>query len=245
MWNRGAEMGDEMLTYSKQWNISAKYFYDKGYYSWMADKLSGYKNVLEVGCGTGYSTLALVEKGYKVIAIDKNVECLNRAKKLLSEKGYTNGEVAFIEGDIAENLIRDELVKQFEFDVVICWNIGTYWDKQTLQSYIPYMNEYGLTAQQIVMNPKSSYSELIIWETCRLAKAKGVASHIVDRAAKTINEQNDNYYCDLRDEFDFHDIVYDSKEADSISNGGIMLTKNGIMSKERKVDVIFTSIMYK
>lgn len=53
---------NEKIKYSEQWDISAQYFYNKGYYSWMADKLTGYKNVLEVGCGTGYSTLALVEK---------------------------------------------------------------------------------------------------------------------------------------------------------------------------------------
>ena len=66
---------NEKIKYSEQWDISAQYFYNKGYYSWMADKLTGYKNVLEVGCGTGYSTLALVEKGYRVIAVEKNPEC--------------------------------------------------------------------------------------------------------------------------------------------------------------------------
>lgn len=60
-----------------------KIFYDKGYYTWMVDKLTAYKIVLEVGCGTGYSTLALVERGYKVIAVDKNPECFEKAKALL------------------------------------------------------------------------------------------------------------------------------------------------------------------
>ena len=83
-------MHDELI-YSEQWDVSSKYFYDKGYYTWMAEKLTPYKTILEVGCGTGYSTLALVEKGYKVIALDKNPECLEKAKKLLSQKGYTNG----------------------------------------------------------------------------------------------------------------------------------------------------------
>ena len=82
--NRGVDskMNDELI-YSEQWNVSSKYFYDKGYYAWMADKLTAYKIVLEVGCGTGYSTLALVERGYKVIAVDKNPECLEKAKALL------------------------------------------------------------------------------------------------------------------------------------------------------------------
>ena len=55
-------MTDEEL-YAKQWNVSAEYFYEKGYYTWMAEKLADYNVVLEIGCGTGYRTLALIEKG--------------------------------------------------------------------------------------------------------------------------------------------------------------------------------------
>lgn len=112
---------NEKIKYSEQWDISAQYFYNKGYYSWMADKLTGYKNVLEVGCGTGYSTLALVEKGYRVIAVEKNPECINKAKKLLYENGYKRGEVSFITGDIVDEALRNKLVKKFKFDITICW----------------------------------------------------------------------------------------------------------------------------
>lgn len=63
---------NEAEKYAVQWDISAQYFYEKSYYSWMSEKLNGYKIVLEIGCGTGYSTLALAEKGFKVLAVDKN-----------------------------------------------------------------------------------------------------------------------------------------------------------------------------
>lgn len=154
--NRGVDskMNDELI-YSEQWNVSSKFFYDKGYYTWMADKLTAYKIVLEVGCGTGYSTLALVERGYKVIAVDKNPECLEKAKALLSEKGYINGEVSFVTGDIVVDEIRNELINKFEFDVVICWNVGTYWNRQMIEYYLPCMLEYGLNRQQIASNPES------------------------------------------------------------------------------------------
>ena len=72
-------MNDE-YNYALQWDNSAKYFYDNGYYDWMAERIDSYNSVLEIGCGTGYSTLALVRKGFKVIAVDKNQECLNKAK---------------------------------------------------------------------------------------------------------------------------------------------------------------------
>lgn len=244
--NRGVDskMNDELI-YSEQWNVSSKYFYDKGYYAWMADKLTAYKIVLEVGCGTGYSTLALVERGYKVIAVDKNPECLEKAKALLSEKGYINGEVSFVAGDIVVDEIRNELINKFEFDVVICWNVGTYWNRQMIEYYLPCMLEYGLNRQQIASNPESSYSELIIWDECRLAKAKGVASHIVDRGAEVINAQTDPYYYTLKDEFGFSSIEYDNKVADSISGGGRMLTTNGTINTETKINIIFISIMYR
>lgn len=237
-------MNDELI-YSEQWNVSAKYFYDAGYYSWMADKLIGYETVLEIGCGTGYSTLALVEKGYKVITIDKNPECMKKAKDLLRKKGYVNGEVTFVIGDITNDETRNELVNQYKFDVVTCWNIGTYWNRQMIDNYLPYMYEYGLSQQQILSNPESSYSELIIWNTCRLAKSKGIASHIIDRGAEVINEQTDPYYYTLRDEFEFSSIEYDNKVADSISNGGRMLTTNGNINTKGKIEIIFISVMYR
>ena len=83
---------NEKIKYSEQWDISAQYFYNKGYYSWMADKLTGYKNVLEVGCGTGYSTLALVEKGYRVIVVEKNPECINKAKNCFMKMDIKEGK---------------------------------------------------------------------------------------------------------------------------------------------------------
>lgn len=226
-------MNDELI-YANQWSESAKYFYNKGYYGWMADKLNPYKTVVEIGCGTGYSTLALVEKGYKVIAVDKNSECLEKAKLLLSENGYTNDEVIFFEGDIADDAIRTKLINQFEFDVVICWNIGSYWNRQMMEYYLPYMIEYGLNIQQIRANPESSYSELIIWYVCKLAKDKGVAAHIIDRGAEIISKQTDTYYCTLKKEFGFSNIEYDNKFADSISRGGRMLTTNGRLNQIHK-----------
>lgn len=237
-------MTDELL-YANQWNTSAEYFYSKGYYSWMADKLVSYTTVLEIGCGTGYSTLALLEKGFKVIAVDKNPKCIEHAKELVHAKGYTDEKVVFIEGDIALDNTRDELVSKYQFEAVTCWNVGSYWNKQMVQQYLPYMLEYGLNRQQIAANPESSYSELIIWDTCRLAAAKGAAAHIIDRSGEIINQYNDPYYYTLKDEFDFSAIEYDNKSADSISSGGRMLITNGKVNNEKKVDIIFVSVLYK
>lgn len=237
-------MTDEEL-YAKQWNVSAEYFYEKGYYIWMAEKLADYNVVLEIGCGTGYSTLALIEKGYKVIAVDKNEECITKAKSLIIEKGYTDDNVVFILSDIAIDSERQNMMDSYDFDVVVCWNVGSFWNRQMIEHYLPYMLEYGLNRQQIAANPESSYSELIIWDTCRVAAEKGVAAHIVDRGAEVIDESTDPYYHLLKDEFNFHEIKYDTQRADSISSGGRMLVTNGIVNSENKVDIVFVSVLYK
>ena len=79
---------NEAEKYVVQWDVSAQYFYEKSYYLWMSEKLNGYEMVLEIGCGTGYSTLALAEKGFKVLAVDKNANCIVKAKKLLNNRGF-------------------------------------------------------------------------------------------------------------------------------------------------------------
>ena len=43
----------------------------------------------------------------------------------------------------------------------------------------------------------------------------------------------------------FRTIEYDNKVADSISSGGRMLSTNGNMNSEDKVDIVFVSILYK
>ena len=91
----------------------------------MAQKLTDYSTVVELGCGTGYSTLALAEKGFKVLAVDKNIACLAKAKELLGSKGITDSQVIFIEGDITDENFRKNLIALYKFDVVICWNVGT------------------------------------------------------------------------------------------------------------------------
>ena len=237
-------MNDE-YNYALQWDNSAKYFYDNGYYDWMTERIESFHSVLEIGCGTGYSTLALVKKGYKVIAVDKNQECLDKAKSLLNGMGYTDEQVLFIKGDIARDDFRSRLENEYEFDVVACWNIGSYWNAQMIKSYIPYMVEYGLTGEQISANPESSYSELIIWNACRIAKAKNAAAHIIDRSSEDVDNKNDLYYCTLKDEFDFSSIKYNNKAANSLSNGGRVLSTNGSINAEHIIPIVFVSILLK
>ena len=112
-----------------------------------------------------------------------------------------------------------------------------------IQYYLPHMYEYGLNTDQIKENPESSYSELIIWKTCRIARTKNVPVHIVDRGGEILTEQTDPYYVMLKDEFGYPKILYDNLQADSISSGGRVLATNGEVNIDKKIDIVFVSII--
>lgn len=76
--------------YAEQWDVSAKYFYDRGYYKWMASAIENHDTVVEIGCGTGYSSLSLIENGHRVIAVEKNKDCIEKVKRLLQSRNVTN-----------------------------------------------------------------------------------------------------------------------------------------------------------
>ena len=189
------------------------------------------------------STLALLEKGFDVIAIEKNEECIRKAEQLVSKSGYFDSKVVFLQGDIAEETFRNNILEQYDFDIVICWNIGSYWNREMMTYYLPHMIEYGLDIQQIRSNPESSYAELIVWYACKLAKEKNVSVNIVDRCGEQLNEHNDPYYKCLKDEFSFVKIEYKNKEGKSLSKGGRVLTTNGQASFESVMDIVFVSIL--
>lgn len=127
-------MSNVQEIYSEQWNNISDYFYNNGSYSWMCSKIKKYKTVIEICSGTGQSTLSLLEAGLKVISIEKNNFCIKNAKSLLESKGYKVGsaksnlenyDIILLNDDILNNKISNYL-KGFSFDLVICWNIGSY-----------------------------------------------------------------------------------------------------------------------
>ena len=242
----------EKQKYAFEWQNSAKYFYDNGSYSKLSKLIAKHKHILEIGCGTGHSTLSLLEQGHCVIAIDQNSFCIEKAKELILAAGYSikesaeslnAGEVCFFECDVTS----DDFVKKFlsyvYIDAVVCWNVGSYWDKDKLQDSIPKMLQYGLTIEQIKANTESSYGELIIWCACTIAKIKNCTVHIVDRGTYKITKHNDPYYSSLRREFEFKKIRYDNIEATTISKGGRQLITNGEVNTEEVLPIVFVSVI--
>ena len=61
--------------YANKWENSSRFFQANTYYKWMCEFVKPYQTIVEIGCGTGYSTLSLIESGHKVICVDNNQYC--------------------------------------------------------------------------------------------------------------------------------------------------------------------------
>lgn len=238
--------------YANSWSVSSKFFYKENYYRWMEEKISEKAIVLEIGCGVGYSTLTLLENGHKVIAVDKNQFCLDMAKELVINKGYIISEslddfgtsdVVFLKRDVVSEEFNSEILSTLTYDAVVCWNVGGAWNSTTLSFYSQYLLNYGLTPQQIQQNPESSYAELILWNACKLAKKKGAIVHIVERSGEILNEENDTYYNLLKSECGFSRIEFECLKAKTVSEGGTILVTDGIVNREKIIDIILASIV--
>ena len=242
----------EKEKYALEWNNSAQYFYDHKSYKHLATHISKFNTVLEIGCGTGQSTLALLEAGHSVIAIDQNPYCIEKARQLVESAGYSviehvdmlsSKSACFIEYDITEPSFEHNILSKISPDVVTCWNVGTYFDKEKTEDVIPKIIEYGLTPQEIIQNIESSYGELILWYTCRIAKSKNCAVHLVDRGSQKITKNNDPYYSFLKREIGFKTIKYANIKGTTLSKGGRQLCINGELYAKKEIPIIFISIL--
>ena len=239
---------EEKKRYAAQWEVSSEHFYENSCYVWMAEQIEAYNVVLEIGCGTGFSTLELLKCGHKVIAIDKNEYCIEQAKNRINTAGFSVGDVSkndvdFIVADIVDKEFIQSILK-YKFDVVICWNVGTYEDNGTRQYYQPFFLEYGLTEQQIDSNWESSYAELIFWTACSIAADKKVPFHLVDRSIESLTQDNCQYYAALGGEFHYQYMKANQMMTSTISIGGKLLKVKGEVVTRREIETILISVLY-
>lgn len=235
---------DEKEKYAQDWNNSAEHFYINNDYDLLAQRVSEYKTVLEIGCGTGQSTLSLILAGHKVIAVDQNPFCIRKAKELISSKvSDANKLVHFYQGDITDCDFCCNTISNLSYDAVLCWNIGTHWDRAKIKDVLPKMLEYGLTECQIREDLSSSYSEYLVWNACSIAKRKNCAVHIVDRSGVVFNEKDYSYYSDLKEEFGFTRFCISSFVSSSLSKGGVLLVTDGHINNEEIIPICFISVL--
>ncbi len=141
--------------YLQHWRVSANHHRTQGHYAWMAALLDGYPRTLEIGCGVGHSTLALLKNGHTVVCIEENPHCIAATQALLVEHGYSvaviergtphsidtnaywlnyidvgvppKANCLLIEGDALNDPSLEQWLKtQPRFDAIACWLLGTH-----------------------------------------------------------------------------------------------------------------------
>ena len=101
------------------WETEGAAYVRHGDYDWMASLVSG-KRILEIGCGLGFGTQALVARGLKVLALDTLDECLAASRAKTAGQG-----AEFLQADVTtldEQQIR--IITDFSPDCVVCWLMG-------------------------------------------------------------------------------------------------------------------------
>lgn len=106
---------DEFIAY---WQDEGLKYARQGDYDWMASLLPG-RRVLEIGCGLGFATQALLARGLAVFAIDTLPVCLELTRERV-------GDVAsLLQADVtALDPAQRAAIEEFSPDTVVCWLMG-------------------------------------------------------------------------------------------------------------------------
>lgn len=125
-------MGNE-LEYIDAWTLNAKQHFEDGDYEWICDRIrqipsdKPINRILEIGCGSGYSTLTFVLRDFEVISIDSKAEAITATKNLIEAHEYIPAEesVQLIHADIVHNFkqIREE-IEAHPVDLIVLCNPG-------------------------------------------------------------------------------------------------------------------------
>lgn len=200
----------EQKKYVKQWKNNSQYYYDNGYYEWMRSHILECNLILEIGCGSGLSTLTLLNNGHRVIVIDENIECLKETRKLLESNNYETQiierqgiiqadkygykfdylkiknsfekkKVLLIQGDVLDDIHLVEWLNNIKIDCVLGWLIGTH----GARNFNKKINERNL----VTATNYRFCVEKNICEICRKILKSGSYIHFIDRVQPPKDEE--------------------------------------------------------
>lgn len=188
------------IDYAKQWNINAMEYTAKHLYKKFASSISDYHKVLEIGCGTGESTLELLKQGHYVVVVDNNADCVSMAQKKLVDAGYkSEDDFEFITG----NFFDQDIIKylsSIKVDVIICWNPSAFtnpeeveYDKKCFSELLCFLSE------EIESDFNCTYCEALQRLVLLYSKKYSIPAQLVDRAINV--DEVGNYYEKLNDYF--------------------------------------------
>lgn len=149
------------------WKSEGADYVRHGDYDWMASLVPG-KRILEIGCGLGFGTQALVSRGLHVLALDTLDECLAASCEKTAGQG-----AQFLRADVtALDEQQHQIIKEFAADCVVCWLMGA-----PAQTTGASQHDGGLAV--------AVYRENVHRKTAELAVALPTVKtlHLVDRTA--------------------------------------------------------------
>ncbi len=215
----------ESKEYAERWEIDAKAYAKAGVYSQFAKKLGSFRNIIEIGCGTGESTLALLNEGHFVVAIDKNKDCVLMTRKKLLKNGFKEKEdFILITGDFFDRSVLNDLAKM-KMDLIICWNPSSFLHKDEFENMFNLLKVNGYSEELLYSNFSSSYCEFLQFLVLRFAKSYSLSASLVDRTL--IDSEIFKYFGELSKSFELKLIDTDSFFLEKLSSGGIQLSLKG------------------
>ena len=138
----------------------------QGAYDWLCGRISSAATrVLEIGCGFGASTAALVRHGKTVFALDNRLECLEATRERVPDAIYGLADVA----QIHEMLLAD--LKDFAPEAMVLWIAGA--PAESLPHHVP--------AQQAVMQYRLAFQKAALMLAAQVPSIMSV--HLADRTA--------------------------------------------------------------
>ncbi len=175
--------------YCDNWGKDSKKIDAAGLYDWMESSIHEYKNVLEIGCGCGYSTVKLIEKGHNVICIEAASENIKRTQDKIEKK--FNKKVKIINERITESNC-DAIAKKLsneKIDLVICWNPGgtDMYSPEEVQEIAYHFMLNGYLLEENLEDFLSDYTEDLIRSALKLGNIFNADVNIVDRDCETKN----------------------------------------------------------
>ena len=194
--------------YANNWEKDSNEIKKENLYDWMESQIQNYKNILEIGCGCGISTLELLSKHHNVTIIESNQVCINKTKKLLSDNNHfsiniINKKFSEMNSEECAQFLEDKL------DLIICWNPGgaIFDNPKELSEKMYELSMLGY--QDVKDNLEVFYAEDIIRGALKLGNFLGIDVHLIDRAS--INEGNIDYLKEIAEEYNYKDIIYEEK----------------------------------
>lgn len=160
--------GVQVEDFIRYWEAEGAAYTRQGDYAWMAGLVPGGR-VLEIGCGLGFGTRALVDRGLQVLALEMLAPCLDAARERLAGAAGVSFLAADLERLEAASL---QVLADFRPDVLVCWLMGAPQDS---------IRTPGQDAQAAVAAFRERIHRQVAELAVRLPEVQAV--HIVDRTA--------------------------------------------------------------